>query len=600
MAQPTSHAFTIEFAGAAPSVWRVMADTARCNALAGLPKQTITEVPGPQGEIALIARAKLGRLALEWEDLPCNWVRERWFEHRRVFRSGPLATLNARLDLTPAPDGSHGRYQVEARPRGLLGRLVLAGGFLRASERMFRRLARQADRFARGEQAVPLVPAKAAVVGPARARLDALAGQLDAGSYGHGLGQRLAGEIAEGLEVDVERLRPLELARRWRVPERHVVEACLEATRLGMLELRWELLCPRCRGAKAGSGTLDQLPTGAHCATCNIDYGRDFSRNVELTLRPVEAIRPIAQGEFCLLGPMSTPHIWAHVTLEAGEQRDIELTLASGPYRLRTLEIGPQCDIEHDGNAFPSVVVSADAVAGGAPSPAGMVRLANRSDRRRTLVVEDRRWVRDALTADRVATMQVFRDLFSTEVLRPGDEVAIRRVTLLFSDLKGSTALYEKVGDAGAYHLVRAHFAYLAAIVREHDGAIVKTIGDAVMAAFHEPTQGLRAAVAMQGRVAAFNAQNSAPIVLKLGLHEGPCIAVTLNDRLDYFGQTVNLAARLQGQSWGGDVVLSPALVPLVEAAALPAGHQLTRETAMLRGLAEPVAFMRLAVHSVA
>ena len=159
--------------------------------------------------------------------------------------------------------------------------------------------------------------------------------------------------------------------------------------------------------------------------------------------------------------------------------------------------------------------------------------------------------MQDALTADRMATLQAFRDLFSTEVLRPGDEVAIGRVTLLFSDLKGSTALYEAVGDAAAYRLVREHFAYLAAIIREHDGAIVKTIGDAVMAAFHDPLQGLRAAIAMQERVAELQREEPRPIVLKLGLHEGPCIAVTLNDRLDYFGQTVNLTARLQGESRG-------------------------------------------------
>ena len=102
-----------------------------------------------------------------------------------------------------------------------------------------------------------------------------------------------------------------------------------------------------------------------------------------------------------------------------------------------------------------------------------------------------------------------------------------------------------------------------AAIIREHDGAIVKTIGDAVMAAFHEPLQGLRAAIAMQERVAEFNAKSTEPIVLKLGLHEGPCIAVTLNDRLDYFGQTVNLTARLQGESEGGDVVVSAPLAAI-------------------------------------
>jgi class 3 adenylate cyclase len=136
-------------------------------------------------------------------------------------------------------------------------------------------------------------------------------------------------------------------------------------------------------------------------------------------------------------------------------------------------------------------------------------------------VIEERAWLEDVLTADRVATLQAFRDLFSDQVLRPGDEVGIRRVTLLFSDLRGSTALYDAIGDAAAYRLVRDHFAYLAAIVREHEGTVVKTIGDAVMAAFHDPAEGLKAAIAMQERVASFNATAGAPIVLKLGLHEG-------------------------------------------------------------------------------
>ena len=256
---------------------------------------------------------------------------------------------------------------------------------------------------------------------------------------------------------------------------------------------------------------------------------------------------------------MSTPHIWVHVTVEAGEERDIEVRAGAGPYRLRTLEFGPEADIEYDGGpSRPSVTPTAGA---------GRPTLAAGQDHAAQPVVPSPHLrgrgpalVQDALTADRMATLQAFRDLFSTEILRPGDEVAIGRVTLLFSDLKGSTAMYEAVGDAAAYRLVRAHFAYLAAIIREHDGAIVKTIGDAVMAAFHDPLQGLRAAIAMQERVAEFNAANPNPIVLKLGLHEGPCIAVTLNDRLDYFGQTVNLTARLQGESEGGDVVVSAPL----------------------------------------
>jgi class 3 adenylate cyclase len=596
MARPVGRRFSFDFAGPLPAVWSAMADTARYNAAAALPRQIVTEEPQPDGGLRFISRTKIGPFALEWEDMPCNWVRERWFEHRRRFRRGPLESLDTRFELTAVGAGCHGDYRLDTAPSGLVGRLLLAGGFFGGAEQMFGRLAAQANRFALGEQAVPFTPSATPVTAASRQRLDAIARQLDGGPYGHGLAQRLATEVAEALEVDVERIRPLALARRWGVPERHAIEACLEATRLGMLELRWDLLCPRCRGAKATSASLDRIPTGAHCGTCNIDYGRDFSRNVELTLRPAAGIRPIEAGEFCLLGPMSTPHIWAHITLEPGEERVVELVAPPGPYRLRTLEIGPESDIEHTGTSFPAVVVTDDAVLTGAPGPPGRVTLRNETASRRTVVVEDRRWAEDALTADRVATLQAFRDLFSTEVLRPGDEVAIRRVTLLFSDLKGSTALYDAIGDAAAYGLVREHFAYLAGIVREHDGAIVKTIGDAVMAAFHAPLQGLRAAIAMQERVAAFNAGHAAPVVLKLGLHEGPCIAVNLNDRLDYFGGTVNLAARLQGESRGGDVVISAPLAESADTAALVGRHGPRQEAARLRGLAEPVAFVRLEI----
>ena len=99
----------------------------------------------------------------------------------------------------------------------------------------------------------------------------------------------------------------------------------------------------------------------------------------------------------------------------------------------------------------------------------------------------------------------------------------------------------------------------------------------------------------MQGRrVREFNARNATPVLLKLGLHEGPCIAVTLNDRLDYFGQTVNLAARLQGESRGGDIILSLPLARQPGAAAVVQDQPRREEEAMLRGVAAPVRFLRL------
>jgi class 3 adenylate cyclase len=140
--------------------------------------------------------------------------------------------------------------------------------------------------------------------------------------------------------------------------------------------------------------------------------------------------------------------------------------------------------------------------------------------------------------------------------------------------------------------------------VREHDGAVVKTIGDAVMAAFADPADALDAALAIRDAIAGFNRTLAAEtgadvaIVVKLGLHCGPCIAVTLNDRLDYFGRAVNLAARLQGESRGGDIVVSEAMAEELSGSPAVAERLATlapaAETARVKGFAEPIALRRI------
>jgi class 3 adenylate cyclase len=195
-------------------------------------------------------------------------------------------------------------------------------------------------------------------------------------------------------------------------------------------------------------------------------------------------------------------------------------------------------------------------------------------------------------TAAQVTSLQTFRDQFSSEVLAPGTELTVQQVCILFSDLKGSTAMYRRLGDAPSYRAVRDHFDFLRRHVAAHRGAIVKTIGDAIMATFADPADGLAAALAIQ---------REAPRVLgeltvKLGMHWGPAIAVNANGTLDYFGQTVNLAARLQGESIGGDVVLSEALAADAQAEGLLAEGvaRVERFVATVRGLEEEIPMIRV------
>lgn len=595
------HVIEWEFDHPPAAVWPLLADTARFNEAAGLPKHPVRRDEQPDGSVRYFAEARIGPFHLAWEEIPVEWVSDRWFRHERRFLRGPLARLTASAELRATARGAACRYSMEAEPAGLAGRALLAAGFLRTAEKGFARLVDGLREHLAGRRPVAFEPARPPLDDSRRQRLERLVEAIEASGNGHGLAARLAELVRAGQDLDVERIRPIALARRWGVAERPTVELCLQAVRDGMLESRWDILCPRCRGAQLSATSLDRLPTRAHCDSCNIGYDRDFARNVELSFHPAPGVRPVTEGEFCLFGPMSTPHVVAQLALEPGERRTVPAALAHGAWRYRTLEPGGQADVTVDTTGIPTVLISAEGVAAGVPAAAGVLALENHDRRRRVVVIESRRWVEDALTAHRATTMQAFRDLFAGEVLRPGDEVAIAQIALLFTDLSGSTALYERIGDAAAYHLVREHFAFLARTIRAHDGAIVKTIGDAVMAAFAEPADAVRAAVAVQAEVAAFNREQAAvaggggAIAIKMGVHAGPCIAVTLNDRLDYFGSMVNLAARLQGLARSGEVLVSGSLaadprVRLVLADIAPG----VPETVAVRGIARPVDVLRL------
>ncbi len=595
MARTQSRTYVWRFDSPPQAIWPVLADSARFNEAAGLPNHLIEEIEQDDGSMLYFGRGRQGPFKLAWQELPVNWVVNRWFRHCRVFSKGPLASLCASLELTPEAEGCRGEYRIEAAPANAIGALILRAGFFEAAGRTFGKLAEDARRFARGETEQAFTYRAPKPEAAVLARVDGLVARIEETGHGHGLARRLADYLLSAQEVDLLHLRPLKLARDWAVPDRTAIELCLEAARAGLLTMRWDLLCPRCRVPKAAVPALDELPKGAHCETCNIDYDSDFSRNVELSFAPAETVRRLGGGEYCLFGPMSTPHIHVHLTLAPGESREVEAELPAGDYRLRTLQRGPECEVRHGGGGFPAVILTDGTVEAGAAAGEGRLRLDNRSGRELTAVIEERPWLRDALTADRATALQAFRDLFSDQVLRPGDEVSVKRIALLFTDLRGSTALFNEIGDAAAYRLVREHFAFLTEIVRRHDGAIVKTIGDAIMATFVEPRNGLAAALEVQQGVADFNARSGGrAIVIKLGLHEGPSIAVTLNGRLDYFGATVNMAARLQGQSLGGDIVVSAAMAEDPEVRALMDGLHPRAESTRLKGFDEPVAFFRL------
>jgi class 3 adenylate cyclase len=584
------------FAQPPQAIWPFLADTARLNEMTGSPAYQVTDRIDADGRVRRAATAKAGPLRLQWDERFGEWQENRWLTQERQFKNGPFRHFKFNAKLDPEDSGCRLVFAAEVECAGALGLLAKLSGQL---DREFDKRVAAVETLA-AEASMPdrILGATAheAATPAGQRRLDGLIADLAHDPASHGLAPRLAGYLQQAPSVTLRGIRPLTLARLWRAPPTDTVELFLAAQHRGILAVGWDLLCPRCRGAKSRVERLHELPQGAHCSSCNIDYKRDFTRNVELTFRPEPWFRPLPEGELCMLGQASTPHVKLQAEVAARAQKSFALTLAPGAYRFRTVEAGSEADADIGADGIiPQVTASGSDISLLPNSHADELVVRNDTDRPLFFVIEDRNWAQDALTGERVIAMPAFRRLCPEQLLRPGDDVEIGRVAIMFTDLQGSTKLYDDLGDATAYRLVRDHFAFLSERVQRHNGFVVKTVGDAVMAAFGDPADAVRAVLSIQDEVENFNrARSDAGIVLKLGLHQGACIAVTVGGVLDYFGSVVNTAARLEHQCRGGEVIVSQAVIADPEAREVLAGRALTQDSASLRGLSEPVRFVRV------
>jgi class 3 adenylate cyclase len=541
------------------ALWPLVSNTNRFNRDAGVPA---VERDGPR-------RLEFRRygVRVEWDEEPFEWVRPERFGVVRRYRHGPLREMKVRVALDDEGGATRLHYDVDVLPRGATGRLAVPieiGVFAR------RRFGKVFASYARAAAAMAEPPPSQATLAPGgQARLARARDDLAAVSTPH-LAERLTDTLEHGDELDLAQLRPFARADRWDEPRRDVLELCLHGVRSGVLEFRWSVMCPQCRGPSQQEAALADLrPGDAHCDSCGIVFGPDFDQAVELRFRPSPAVRAVTVGEFCIGGPQVTPHIVLQQRLDPGESRTVTVPLEPGRYQLRSAS----------GTKF----VVATAGGPSAPDAEGAVgldatlELTNSGDAPDVQVLERVAWTDQAVTAAEVTSLQVFRDLFATEALRPGEQISVGGIAVLFTDLRDSTRFYRDVGDAPAFGAVMSHFDVLRAAIAAEEGATIKTMGDAVMAVFHRPASALRAIDRARHDLAD-------PLVLKAGLHAGPCIAVTQNERLDYFGSTVNVAARLVGLSKGGDIVVSDEVLRDPEVADAVQGRAAEPVDALLKG----------------
>lgn len=392
--------------------------------------------------------------------------------------------------------------------------------------------------------------------------------------------------VREAPDRKLNRVNALAFAQSEGLDAEDAISGFLHASRLGLFDMSWNVLCPGCGGVLGVNATLKTVRSATYtCALCAAGYEPSLDEMVEVTftvsprlrsieahdpdrLSPEEYFRQAYWGSGIDMPEEGYEDLIGDFVLEAMElppgdkgvislQLPAEYVIVFEPvtHAVQFIDVAGEPTRERR-----SLAITYDH----AHSPSHEIRMQPGPIR---IQVENHLEVRTLpsvclanhtlhdllgrrrpfLTANRLLSHQTFRTLYRTDTIGAEQRLKITSLTFLFTDLRGSTELYERVGDLAAFDLVQAHFAVLNEIVAAEAGAVVKTIGDAVMATFPTPDRAIAAALRMREAMMVLNeTRGREDLLLKIGIHEGPCIAVNLNERQDYFGQTVNIASRVQ------------------------------------------------------
>jgi adenylate cyclase len=595
--RPIEHVVVVPCEASRVDVWRSFANTQLMNMFIGSHPLDVARVEDKESATRFVISTKVAGIPLRYREEPWQWTEARFWQLRRDMESGPAKTFSIRYDLVDREGGGTiVTIRATVVPRHFLFWPIV--WFVSRNE------IRRVGKFVEAVDAsvtthTPIRPTRADG-DPQRADqcLSSLRKRYDAG-----LLDKLRDHVCNGPDFEVLRIRPFELARTWGRKRDEVVRLCLDAVSAGLLDLAWCIICPSCQTVSEKLPSLRELEEVGHCHACDLRFGMDLVRSVEATFSPHPAIRVVEARPFCIAGPMLMPHIISQGL--AYPESPAVLDVSSEPGRYRLFARGGKTaivDVESDKPARAEVALgdAKDESSSGFDkaeidvAPGGRIEVSNLHHEPCHVKLERTEWNFDALTALHVSAFPEFRAQFGGEALRPGLALKIGKAAIYFSDLCGSTALYSKVGDAAAFGIVTDCLDYGREIVARHGGTVVKTMGDAVMAAFTDVEAAMRAGADSVLEWERFQEEHplARELDIKVGVAAGPCTVVTANGVLDYFGQTVNSAARIQHLAGGREFVVPEDLVREP-----PAGLEIAeRFSTHVKGIVEALSLVRLGI----
>ena len=527
------------------ALWPYVSNTDRVNSAIGLPAVRYKTFHDAKLGMRRIATVRAMGMTMEWEEHPFEWIEGRRLSVLRQFVGGPLVWFTNTVELNPQSDGGTLIVQtLQMVPRNFMGKLFARFQIGNKSERNFGRVYEKIDEYlqsnSKSNMAANAFTVSKAISREQKRRLSERFSRVRASA------QSIDPKVLDALEqylefasdLEVARLRPLAFAERFGLKRDEVVEVCLLAAREGVLILLWDILCPTCRIPSDVKETLKGLADHGHCEACNSDYELDFAQSIELIFRAHPEVRVAETRTYCVGGPAFSSHVIAQIRLQADERLNLQLRMSDGEYRLR----GPQLPYVVDFRVAPSGRVGRWDIDLARPvakqdiptlrSGEQVLSLLNSLSEPRQIRIERLAARADALTAADAARLPAFREWFPDEVLSPGQMVSLTTVTLLGCQIANAVQLYATLSDQAACSQILRHLQNMANIIATNNGCVIKSMNDGLKTVFPSTSNAITAATQIAKSSVEWN------ISIKQAIHQGSAIVATINERLDYFGET--------------------------------------------------------------
>lgn len=429
----------------------------------------------------------------------------------------------------------------------------------------------------------------------------------------------------------LNRINPLAFAEKYQIPQNECIDLFIHSSKIGLFDFSYNMLCPKCGGIAHTHDSLDQIESEKfYCAVCDVNSNSDLDDQVEVSFTINPSVKVLDLKIFDSpdnyfryyfspnyqkpkeLRDYVSGNIKQFMILNPDETREVEIDSTVNPvYQFSSIEKNSTAFIHFDSSVkkdtleldlIPKGFTNTEAhIAGGktkvklknlTKEKLGIPVITPNTKKLMEIIAKHPTTIIPFYTGKMLLNTQSFRDLYRMQNLSKDLNLNIKSLTILFTDLRGSTEMYDRAGDLLAYQLVQEHFVMLIDIVRKYSGTVVKTMGDAIMATFSNPMDGFLTSLEMFTKIDSLNTkwkEKGYELGLKVGIHEGTALAVVNDERLDYFGHTVNVAARVQGLAKAGEVWLSESIFnsPGVEDTLKSRGYKYEKHTAVLKGVGE-------------